>query len=851
MSLPTPLLDDRTFGDLLAEAQQRLRQSCPDWMDASPSDPGAVMLELFSHLTEQVIYRLNRVPDKAYIEFLRLIGVRLMPPSSARATVVFSRAKPGDAPIEIPRGTRITTERAEAGREAPVFATVSPATIPAGVNEVSAEAVNADLVIGEDAGLSTGLPGQSVIAQRAPIIAGDGDELDLVVGIETVAGELPDGATAIQHNGITYSVWQEANDFAGHGQDAQVFLVDRMLGRIQFAPSVRLRSGDALAERATALAAVPAENRRIRLWYRCGGGQAGNVAANRLTVLKDPIPGIKVSNPQAASGGRAAETLDNALERGPFEFFSLNRAVTAFDYELIARGAGAARAKAFTRSTLYKYAQPGSVEVVLVPGLPDDALAGKPVSVAQLREWQTDDALADVRRELDEKRPLGTCCLVRWAAYTSVAVKARVVIQNHLNPETVKAELLQALRQRLSPLPYKQFAGWPFGEALRISHLYDTILAKPGIGYMDRVRLVVEDAPDQAVKTLCADPQQTGTWYAGAGENVFVSDNGGDGWTLSLRCAGERIISICAHRQVAGLIAVSTRTEKGSSLHISRDCGQSWERAAATAFVINDLAWTTRDQQPILMMATSVGLYELGMHEGASPLQILVVSDNQNLGFFAVAAVIQRGESLVTVAAESLGGVYLSNSGGKAGSFSRIGLDGQDVRVLEIMQDGPRSFLWAGLAAAGNENGAGCMSCELRGTDGNGQWRAASKGWQGGSVHALAFRGATVLAASHRSGVMTFESAAADGVWTQPTVECGLPLRDAGRLHPVEAIAADPDGRVVMAGGSTGVFSSTDLVRYACASRREFDDHVSIPQTALLVSGAHELEVVTYEQARK
>ena len=84
MSLPTPTLDDRSFDQLLGDARLRLAQSCPEWTDASPSDPGTVLLELYAYLTDQLIYRLNRVPDKVYVEFLRLLGVQLTPPSASR-----------------------------------------------------------------------------------------------------------------------------------------------------------------------------------------------------------------------------------------------------------------------------------------------------------------------------------------------------------------------------------------------------------------------------------------------------------------------------------------------------------------------------------------------------------------------------------------------------------------------------------------------------------------------------------------------------------------------------------------------------------------------------------------------
>ena len=83
MPLPMPNLDDRNFADLLEDAKRRIKQYSPDWDDVSPSDPGAVLLELFAYLTDQMIYRLNRLPEKAYIAFLRLLGVSLYPPAAA------------------------------------------------------------------------------------------------------------------------------------------------------------------------------------------------------------------------------------------------------------------------------------------------------------------------------------------------------------------------------------------------------------------------------------------------------------------------------------------------------------------------------------------------------------------------------------------------------------------------------------------------------------------------------------------------------------------------------------------------------------------------------------------------
>ncbi len=107
MPLQAPNLDDRTFDDLVRDARVRIANTSPEWTDFSPGDPGITLVELFAYLAEAMIYRLNRVPEKLYVEFLRLIGVRLAPPSAAVVTLRFTRGPKAPAgEIEIPRGAR-------------------------------------------------------------------------------------------------------------------------------------------------------------------------------------------------------------------------------------------------------------------------------------------------------------------------------------------------------------------------------------------------------------------------------------------------------------------------------------------------------------------------------------------------------------------------------------------------------------------------------------------------------------------------------------------------------------------------------------------------------------------------
>ena len=87
--------------------------------------------------------------------------------------------------------------------------------------------------------------------------------------------------------------------------------------------------------------AVPPAGAHIRVRrYRTGGGRLGNVAAHEIVTLKSAVPFIgRVDNRRAATGGVDGETLDAAKVRGPLVLGTRNRAVTARDYEQLAREA--------------------------------------------------------------------------------------------------------------------------------------------------------------------------------------------------------------------------------------------------------------------------------------------------------------------------------------------------------------------------------------------------------------------------------------------------------------------------------------------------------------------------------
>ncbi len=131
MSLPVPNLDDRSFEEVVDEAIKLIPKYCPDWTDFNPSDPGITIIELLAWMTEMIIYRLNRVPEKNYIKFLELIGTTLKPPQAAQTWLVFNVAN-GAVEEElstIPMRTRIASGEKE--KESIIFETIDSLNLTA------------------------------------------------------------------------------------------------------------------------------------------------------------------------------------------------------------------------------------------------------------------------------------------------------------------------------------------------------------------------------------------------------------------------------------------------------------------------------------------------------------------------------------------------------------------------------------------------------------------------------------------------------------------------------------------------------------------------------------------------
>jgi baseplate J-like protein len=73
MPLPLPNLDTRRFDDLVAEMKALIPRYAPEWTNHNASDPGVTLIELLAWITEATLYRINRIPERTYLNFLSLL----------------------------------------------------------------------------------------------------------------------------------------------------------------------------------------------------------------------------------------------------------------------------------------------------------------------------------------------------------------------------------------------------------------------------------------------------------------------------------------------------------------------------------------------------------------------------------------------------------------------------------------------------------------------------------------------------------------------------------------------------------------------------------------------------------
>jgi predicted phage baseplate assembly protein len=128
-----PELADGRSNALQLKMLDRVGAYTWEWTN-EPDDPGTVLVRLISFQLEMAFHRLNRLPEKAFNEYLRIGGVTPRLPTGASALIEFIVSDAAPQSILIPEGFQVGAPPATEGADRVVFETnrnffAAPATI--------------------------------------------------------------------------------------------------------------------------------------------------------------------------------------------------------------------------------------------------------------------------------------------------------------------------------------------------------------------------------------------------------------------------------------------------------------------------------------------------------------------------------------------------------------------------------------------------------------------------------------------------------------------------------------------------------------------------------------------------
>lgn len=302
----------------------------------------------------------------------------------------------------------------------------------------------------------------------------------------------------------TWETWERVDQLSAG--DARQYVLQPTTAEVRF--------GNFDAQHPDGHGRIPPPGSSIRaLSYRyVSAGAAGNVAAARLTdlgttVVGSPPPGVtRVINLGPAVGGVDEEPIEDTIARAPEEIKVRNRAVTAEDYEFLARDPSFVtltrcleprfhKTASTAAPPLWKVGDPwtyagierarGNVTVIVVPDQGLDVGQPEP-SVEQL---------AEVQGYVDQRRDLTAKLSVIGPRYLPIAVTVAIMvwpaaIQAGLDQAGLVADTRSRIRQILHPTRGgPDGTGWRIGQSVFTSDLFPALQPAPDIGFISELKI--------------------------------------------------------------------------------------------------------------------------------------------------------------------------------------------------------------------------------------------------------------------------------------------------------------------------------------------------------------------------
>ena len=285
----------------------------------------------------------------------------------------------------------------------------------------------------------------------------------------------------------TFEAWQRLNHLAAATPDSRVYTLDPINGVVQFGDGIRGKR--------------PLPGHAIRVaYYRHGGGQEGNLAAQSIKKIATQSSGLSIRHEWPARGGRDAESVGEAEQRLPAFLSHRNRAVTKADFKMLAESNPV---NPVARAECIPGLLPGaSIELVQrdIPGvislfvMPPREFAGEPALNEAPRPSK--GLLRDVFDYLSERILLGTELYVLSPEFVPIALTLSVQAQDATLQQSVEKAVEDNLLNYLWALAPggPDDRGWPLGRSIDVDELRTQASRTVGVLSISQMTLFYFDA---------------------------------------------------------------------------------------------------------------------------------------------------------------------------------------------------------------------------------------------------------------------------------------------------------------------------------------------------------------------
>ncbi|MFH5187468.1 baseplate J/gp47 family protein [Paenibacillus sp. TAB 01] len=269
--------------------------------------------------------------------------------------------------------------------------------------------------------------------------------------------------------------WTCVNSLADSGVKDRHYVIDRTFGQLRFGDGVH------------GMAPPKAGADQLKVSYKVTLGDQGNVAAGQIVSLQNSIAFVgAVSNREMAAGGCSHETVESAVRRGPQRLKHRHRAVTAEDFEWLAREAypNIAKVKCLANRNVRMEREIGCMTLIVLPKEGERGMPAFPALKKQVEKYVLERASGVVA--------FPESIRVIEPVFLEISVAAVVAVEEMEAVLPTELLAIEKLTRFLDPLTGNfDGKGWDIGQHIHASVFYALLKSIHTIQYIEKLYMTV------------------------------------------------------------------------------------------------------------------------------------------------------------------------------------------------------------------------------------------------------------------------------------------------------------------------------------------------------------------------